>query len=65
VFQILAEPLSPAVEAKKFLIHVVCKRFVIDRPGGSMKLLVYEIAGFFAVENWRDIMGEVIVAARF
>jgi hypothetical protein len=28
--------------------------------GGSMKLLVYEIAESFAVENWRYIMGEVV-----
>jgi hypothetical protein len=46
--------------SKKFSIHAVCKKFFLDLPSGSMKLLVYEIARSFAVENWRYIMGRII-----
>jgi hypothetical protein len=41
--------------AKKFSIHAVCKRFLVERSSESMKLLEYEyeyeIAKPFALEN--------------
>lgn len=37
--------------------------FLVDRPGGYMKLLVYKIARSFGVENWCYILGQVVAGA--